>query len=519
MLLLSLAVHVGCTSGSVTLSPDSEVAESAPIPDDSVEQLPSGGGCLPGADPVFVTEGELVQLAPRCLGEPLSGTLSITNLPTGATWVNGELVWLPGVDQAGRYDLSLRFDGGDWIEAGTATIWVADAWDHPENVPVDPLLYQEELGLPVVHLSAPPDLNASYEVASTMVYRGHTFNIEVKYRGASSLYYPKIGYTIDFPPDDEFEDEAIGFPKRRSVVLTTLFDDNSYIRQRLCYDLWNALDPSRHAIETHHVALYVNGAYWGLYLLGDHIDGEYWEDQGYREDGNLYKAISHEANFYADYYGYPKSSLHAGYEKKSGTPAEGEAGAFDDLDALVSFVINADEATFRDTLSDQIAVDEFMDWWILVRFTEADDSGGKNSYLYNDPLSPMWHFAPWDFNHSLGQTWLTERESALTNWDFTSANNLFRRILEDPSLNATLVDRYQRALSGPMDNATLQAQIDTYMAEIGPSAARDWARWGGAYYSYGSWYWRSDFTSHEGEVAYVREWLSTRAAFMAELYP
>ena len=42
----------------------------------------------------------------------------------------------------------------------------------------------------------------------------------------------------------------------------------------------------------------------------------------------------------------------------------------------------------------------------------ADDSGGKNAYLYFDPVGGLIHHVPWDFNHSLGQTWQTEREAS-----------------------------------------------------------------------------------------------------------
>ena len=52
---------------------------------------------------------------------------------------------------------------------------------------------------------------------------------------------------------------------------------------------------------------------------------------------------------------------------------------------------------------DWFSLDEFMDWFLLVHFSLAEDSAGKNAYLYNDPLSGRFMYAPWDFNQAWGQ--------------------------------------------------------------------------------------------------------------------
>jgi spore coat protein H len=319
---------------------------------------------------------------------------------------------------------------------------------------------------------------------------------------------------VSFPADDEFEDDVEGFSKKRKIVLTTLFDDNSYLRQKLCFELWNALDDDRHQVQTMFAVLYVNGEYEGLYMLGDHIDGEYFEDWGYHEDWNLYKAVSHEANFYADYNGTPKSSWHAGYEKQ-----EGPADDWSDLDAFVEWAATTDEATFRDEIGRRFALDELIDWWILVRFTEADDSGGKNAYLYIDPQESLIHHVPWDFNHSFGQTWQTYREAASTDYDFFWSNNLFYRSLTDAELGPLWEARMRDALAGPLAVAEVEARIDGHLERIAPSIVRDWEKWGAEYRSYGGWSGRTDFTDPDGESAYLRAWIEERHAHMTQWYP
>lgn len=483
------------------------------IPDDpDPEVIPEGGSCDPGAADAWVTEGDTIAVVMGCRGTGTATAFDVPAPPDGATWdaARRTLTWTPGLADAGRVDVGVTADG----DAGTARIWVTDAWADPDNVEVDPDTYTEELGLPVFHLARPAGTNADGDVETTVVYKGHTYGIRLKYRGAASLGYPKNSYTVTFPTDDHFEDDEEDFDDRRKIVFTSLFDDNAYVRQGLCYDLWTAMDDSRHDIQTMFAVVYINGAYEGLYVVTDHIDGEYWKDQGYDEDANLYKAVSHDANFYDSYNGSPKSSWHAGYTKE-----EGPDGDYADLDAFVQWAATASDADFAAGLGERFAMDELIDWWILVRFTEADDSGGKNAYLYVDPAGGLIHHAPWDFNHSLGQTWQTEREASSTDYDFFWSNNLFKRALGDPALAPVWEARMRAALDGPLANDAVQARIDDRVARLKPSMDRDWDKWREQYRSYGGWYWRTDWTEPDEELAYLREWVAERSEYMDRWYP
>lgn len=502
---------LGCAADLVSTNPPSP--DTASGGGDSAPEVIGEGACDPGASPVFVDEGEAVQVVVRCLGDGTATSFDVTELPPGATFSGDTLSWTPGLADAGHYALTVT-SVGDEPDVGQLEIWVADAWYAPENTPVNPVNYPEEHGLPVMHLEVPAETNDNDDVATTMVYRGRPWALEIKYRGAASSYYPKRSFTLSFGRDEEFEDEDEGFDKRRKATLTTLFDDNSYLRQLLCYELWSAMDDERHDIQAFLTVVYVNGAYEGLYLLTDHIDGEYWEDHGYDEFGSLYKSVTHQGNFYADYNGAPKATWHDGYEKQEGDEAD-----WSDIDALVQFVAQSDDASFDAGIADRVVIEEIADWWILVRFTEADDSGGKNAYLYVDPDTGVVHHAPWDFNHSFGQTWQTERQAASTDYDFFWSNNLFRRLLASPEWGPVLQARMREQLATTYDARAVDARIDGWLERAEPSAERDWVKWANAYQTYGGWYWRTDWTSHDEEVAYLRAWVAERAAWFADWYP
>jgi spore coat protein CotH len=350
-----------------------------------------------------------------------------------------------------------------------------------------------------------------------IVYGRRTWTAEGKLRGAASLGYPKNSYTLKFAKADKFSAPEQDFVEKRKVVLISTFDDNSYLRQRLAYELWNELDPAHIQIQVYSAVVYLDGEYWGLYTVADHVDGYLMEDHGLSQDGNLYKAIDHDANFGpTDYDGNPKATLHQGYEKKEGLPVDD----FSDLDALVDFVATSGDAAFRDEIFTRVTRDDYEDWWIFATATLADDSAGKNSYHYHDPIAGgPWRCTPWDLNHSFGQTWQTEREAADTFTDYSSWNRMFARFLAEPAIAGPLEARYGEALRGTWAIDGVVARLDAMRAEIDASARRDEDKWGAAYRSYGGWSWRGDFTTYDEESAYLRQWIAERWAFQSTLYP
>jgi hypothetical protein len=489
---------------------------------------PPGPRCEPQAGgPYWVEEGQPVGFTLSCkTGEPLgtfaeladAGTaVQLSPLPAGATFdaESGAFAWTPGLAQAAVYSLTATVGS----ESVAVKIGVADAFDALGNEPVaDPLAYPEEMGLPVLFL-APGPTSADVYAPADVVFRGRRYagNTEAKKRGAASLGYPKNSYTIEFDRSDPFDAPDLGFDARHKIVLISTFDDNAYVRQRLAYEVWNRMDPSHVQVETTSIVVYLDGAFYGLYTLADHVDDDLLQSFGMAKTVNVYKAINHDANFrLVKNGGGQKPTLHAGYEKKDGLPAEGQPGAFDDLDTLVMWAATASDQSFRAERADRLNVRDYEDWWIFVTLILADDSAGKNSYHAHDPGGGPFRYVPWDFNHAFGQTWQTAREAADIDEDYASMNRLFERFLADPQIAGPLRARYQSLLGGVLAVAEIQALVDIYVAEIDASARRDERRWGDAYRSYSGWSFRSDFTSYEQELAYLRGWIDDRWAFVGK---
>jgi hypothetical protein len=392
---------------------------------------------------------------------------------------------------------------------------VADAFDAPGNVPpLDPRTYTHEYGVPVLFLrwhSTEPgfcvdDADRDY-VPAEVTAGGHVYaGGALRCRGASSLNFPKKSFTVKFAGADLFNGPAgaAQFTARKRIVLTQTFDDNSYLRTRLALWLWDVLDPEHLQLAQASAVVFVDGKYWGLYQLIDHVDDELIERNGLARSGNLYKSYNHEANLritHGD--GTPKEDLSIGYEKKEGEPATD----FSDLFALLSWVSTSSDADFQRQLDQQLVSGDFVDWYVFATVILADDSYGKNAYLYHDPADPdgRWRYAPWDMNESFGQDWQSfripfDREGRFASWAL-EANGLWQRMSQIPPLATRVDERMKAALAGPMSMTAVLAQLGAMAAEVGPVARRDQRKWGAAYRAWSWWSSRSDFNDHDGEIA------------------
>ena len=512
--MLVLLLGFACVKSSVPLDTGDDTAETV----DGLIPGEDGGtefGCDPDATDAEVDELDLATLRFACRGATPAESWALISGPDGAEFdpATGTLTWTTDLASSGTWEVEVAAVRGELAEHGKAKIWVNEATGERGNVEPDPMTYTHEYGVPVFHLSMDRDLPSEGNGPVTVTYRGKRFvGTEAQYRGASSSHYPKRSYRVDFTPDDEFKDNDAGFPNRRSIVLTTTFDDNAYFRQKMCFDVWSLLAPARRIV-TAFTVLYVNGEYVGLYLLGDHISGEWFEDQGYPEEANLYKSVDHSANFYSTY-GGPKSSWHSGYEKKEGVEED-----FSDLDAFVEFVATASDAEFDAGIADYVDLEDVHDWWALAIFGSTDDSAGKNAYFYNDPAAPLFRIEPWDFNYSFGQTWQTERKTPDSTDDFGGTNNLFRRLLASDAYGDEIRARLHDALADELSTEEMHALIDSYTALIDRSAEKDWAAWGYEYRTYGGWSWRDDWTDYGEEVDYIREWVEDRANWIERWDP
>ena len=306
----------------------------AELPAPATEDTAPPALTLPRCDPVATvqgtdhTEGDVITIDLACSSnaDPALFTPSIYTSTHDfgldlSTWT---AVLETDTADAGWVELVFMVTGADLPETATVELWIADAWQAEGNTPVDPETYTREYGLPVLHVTSDEPLSDVYSTGAGW-FDGSRYDLEIKWRGAASLGYPKHSFTLKFPDPDENHLDASewGLSNKDHLVLVSTFDDNSYIRQKLVYDMWSDIETvwaaERLVPRTFFLVLYLEGQYHGLFLAIDHVDNQFADQMGLNRAGNLYKSVNHDANFRrTNNAGAPKATLHDGYEKKEG---------------------------------------------------------------------------------------------------------------------------------------------------------------------------------------------------------
>ena len=519
----------GCEPVLPQADADTGGGSDAPSVGDTDEPVDTGPpapcGFTSTAPPGDLVEGDRVTFTVGCSLSALDAVeLSVLGLPPSAEFDPGTGVfeWQTNGADAGPVDLTFSAPAADGPpETLVVSLYIHNDEDAPGDRPPDPASYRTEFGLPVVHIDARGSLSESY-VEADITLDGETVTGSAKVRGASSTAYPKKSYTLDFG-GDELGVADWGERTRGHLYLLSTFDDNSYVRQKLVFDTWAAMAEAQGAQRltprSFFTVVYLNGDYLGLYLGVDRMDDEYIRHMGFSGEGDLYKSINHDANYRrVDARGREKGDLATGWEKKEGA----DESDFDPLRALMAFASAANPATLAAEGGEWVDLQEFMDWQILVTWTQSEDSAGKNAYLYRDDETGLFRCSPWDFNASYGQNWYTLRHPATYIHDFSYRNYIFEMTRAEPTLRAEMRARFA-ALSAPGGPLTAEWQLgtlDAYTDRIEAAATRDWARWGAEYERFDRWASprdaAGDWNDYEGERAYLERWVTDREAEMAD---
>ncbi|MBL8209853.1 MAG: CotH kinase family protein [Bryobacterales bacterium] len=269
-------------------------------------------------------------------------------------------------DQDTVHEIRLRFDNADWFQVLT------DNYDgvRAEN----------------------PYFPASIE------WGPYKFdNIGVRFKGNSS-------YNSSRTQKKPFRIKLNEFVKGQKIEglasfgLSNGWNDPSYVREKPYYEL--AAKLGMKAPRSSYAALYINDEYWGLYILGEVVNGDFLTNYfGKNEDkGNLYKG-NIGATF--AYLGEDKQAYKNVWEKQSNEDADD----WSDLIALTKLIDDTPAADLAAKLDPIMDIDSVLTALALDNATVNLDSYagmGQNFNIYRRPSDNKWVWIPWDPSLAFG---------------------------------------------------------------------------------------------------------------------
>jgi spore coat protein CotH len=272
-------------------------------------------------------------------------------------------------------------------------------------------------------------------VTASLSHEGETVaNIGLRIKGEGS-FQPlsrKPAFKLKF---DEYVPQQ-AFRGLRRLTLNNLFEDPSFIAERLAYDVYRAAGVP--APRCNSALVYVNGTFYGVYANVESEDKTFLRRWFTNADGNLYEE--------------GQEDFVPGAETAFNLETNETANDRSDMVALIAAVQGAtDPATFLADIAGSLdtarflrftAVEAAVNQWDMYAYTVFYPN---NFRIYHDPVSATFHFIPWGHDMSMkpfrdsGKPFVRlfqlARQGDRSNGTVT-AGLLLRRCLESPGCEA-----------------------------------------------------------------------------------
>jgi hypothetical protein len=370
-------------------------------------------------------------------------------------------------------------------------------------------------------------------------WNGYNGKIGLEYRGSSSMMFPKKNYTLETwtPEGLDTACSLLGMPKEADWVLHGPYSDKSLIRNYLSYNLGRSI--SDYAPRTRFCELFIDGQYWGIYVLTEKIKQDSNrvniarlkpEDvEGHQLTGGYIVKIDRSAGDYTDGWFSPYPGT--GTSGESPFFAYHDPNRFEIVQVQKNYVQNK-VTTFEGALhGDQykdpytgyrkyIDVGSFIDFFLLVEVSKNTDGYRLSAFLYKDrdDRDPLIHMGPiWDYNLAFGNANYLEAGNTY-GWNYTVQADgwgtpfWWQRFMTDPYFANRLNCRWHELRQGVLSDDSLMARIEQYVEELGPAIDCNFNQWP----VLGQWIWPNQFVgnTYQEEINFMKNWILQRTAWI-----
>lgn len=310
--------------------------------------------------------------------------------------------------------------------------------------------------LPELQLSADGEIVWEGWTAATLVAGGDTLDGRIHYRGGISAGYPK--HSLALKLDERYP--LCGLPADKDWILNANYIDKTFMRHKLCYDLFRLMDEEvNRAPLCAYATLTVDGHGQGLYVVMQKMDASTLGiDKGdstsviFKEPPVMYdeRIVPQDPdNYYQQT--FPK-------KRKDDRTAQAEA--------IVAFLQDSPDEVFRAEVGQWFDLKNIADWQLLLLLSNNADGLRKNFFLYKVGDATPYRVAPWDYDHSFGRDGDNEPNMLRDTVDCNRAV-LLRRLWQWPEYRSQVARRWQQLRTeGLFTEATLNRMIADNAAQI-----------------------------------------------------
>jgi hypothetical protein len=489
---------------------------------DNISKQPIVVSATLGADPyrpISITLRGLpdgVSAAPASLSMISNGQAAF--VLTAATSA-GSAAFAQGATQL-SYPISIQATAG--ALQSTATVHLTLASPNPSFVPA-------KIDLPTLELTtdnaapinslinyvtgsvsitpAPSGTDAAY--SGTMTIRGH---------GNTTWLLPKKPYKLKL----DSKASLLGMPAGKDWVLLANYDDKSLLRDQVAFEVGRrvgmAWTPNSRFVE-----LFLNGQYEGNYQLTEEIkiDKNRVNIPEMDDTDNSGKSLTGGYLLEVDTRGDPddilfKTSRGVVFDLHDPDPATPQQLTYiqNYIQQTENVLYSTDFTNPTTGYTQYLDTDSFINWYLVNELFKNNDAVFWSScWLYKNRSGILFMGPVWDFDIGAGNVnyngndsptgwWLRSNDLVYTQWT--------KRLFDDPAFAAAVAERWKQIKTTQLDS--LSAYIDENAAALAQSQMNNYQRWPilGQYVPPNA----EVAGSYEGEVAYLKSWLTARIAWM-----
>lgn len=328
---------------------------------------------------------------------------------------------------------------------------------------------------------------------------------QYRIRGGSAAGYAKKSFAVKLC-DEQGEDldaNILGIREENSWILDAMAIDRTRMRNRICFDVWNALSRTpydtkygnRNGTKGVFVELFINGDYHGLYCMSDKIDRKLLglkkvkvdEEDSVTVKGLLYKGISWGSGYHLRFYNEADVNKVTWNAWELQYPDDyPSADTWQPLMDLMDFCSDEmPDDVFRQGYQDYFYVENLIDYAVFTMALNVGDNAYKNTFLSVVDITKGHRYllTPWDMDMSLGGNWNGDYNPSLASIDRYSIIAPFCWLTERniDGFNYSEVSRWQEYYTTLFSCDSINRRLDDYAELFTTSGAweREYAKWNG----------------------------------------
>ena len=394
------------------------------------------------------------------------------------------------------------------------------------------------------------DLNIIYNGEGNLNHPSDTIlhyngKIGIEIRGSYSSTFPQKPYGIETRDEDgeNLNISLLDMPKENDWILIPNFNDKSFVRSTLAFDLFRSM--GHYAPRAKLCEVFVNSDYRGMYIFTEKIkrDKNRIDISKLKPEDITGDDLTGGYVIKIDYYNYDNSWLSdfspMNHSDKKIYFVYSDPDATELVDEQKTYIQNFMKSTEGALYSDDFVdpdigyrkymdVNSFIDYFIVNEVSRNVDGYKKSRYFYKDKDSNggLLHAGPvWDFDWA----WKNINEGIFgvkngSGWSYNyypcypNPPYWYSRLLQDATFTNQLIDRYFDLRNDFLDLDRINSYIDSVVTLVDDCKDRHFEIWP---INQGYMTPETDPASqtYEQEIAKLKNWISTRILWLDENIP